>query len=253
MRRLSDSLLFPHRGVWHLTGLQFHLEDFLGFTSLTWDLPLSLSIEVSAPLLTIRPLPIVASSATAGDDISLAHERTGELFDMKPYDPSEGASRILWKTFARSRQLFVRRPEPALLPEGEVAVFVVANRSEDYVVGACRSFLEQLRENQIVILLGTDSAAAPAVLSERDEMHHLLNTDVWSDSAGTGVSFPLYLEALLAKRQFLNRVVVFAPEGRSDWSAPVMDAAAARNIKLSVAAVPETFSMGGRALFNRKL
>ena len=155
-KNLIDSVAFPHRGVWNLMGFDFALHDALGLSSIRWRVPHSAPVEVSARVLPIQPLPIMAASSRSGDQLNHSQERSGDLFDIKAYDPSDGITRVLWKTYARSGQLVVRRPEPAVVPEGEVAIYVVARKNEDYVVGAFLSYLEELERGNITVIFGTD-------------------------------------------------------------------------------------------------
>ena len=245
-KAITDLVVFPHRGVWTVAALRFTIRDTLGFTALTWQVPMSTTVEVSPPTLPIRPLPIVVSSARAGDELQHTRERAGDLYDMKPYDPSDGVTRILWKSFAHSGELFVRRPEPALLPEGEVAVYLVARPEDDHVAGALIDYLEQLQSNQVLMLFGTDGltgiseqGAPPGFLSNGDEIKAAVNRTVWSHAAGSGSDLSQFLNALEAAGRLVHQVVVFAPEEDQRWWAALSSAAASAQIKLVLAVVPE--------------
>jgi hypothetical protein len=242
-RHLIDEVAFPHRGFWELTAVEYRLEDALGLTSLHWRQALTSGLEVSAPTLQVEPLPIVASSARAGDQLSQSRERAGDLFDIKAYDPSDGTKRILWKTFAKSGQLVVRRPEPAVIPEGEVAIYLIAKPREDYVAGALQGYLRQLDENQITVLFATDGMGPEAdtqalgFVTDHEDIQKAINRAVWSGDSGTGRGFGGYLAALQNTGRIIQQVVVFAAaEGK--WFDAVSRIATAGNVKLTVAMVP---------------
>lgn len=246
-RYLLDTILFPHRGLWELESIDFQLSDTLGLSRFTWRAPNTAGIEVRAETIPIHPLPVVASSSRAGDELSQSRERSGDLFDIKAYDPSDGVKRILWKTFAKSGQLVVRRPEPAVIPEGELALYLVAGPDDDYVAGALQDYLRQLEQNQIVVLFGTDGMHEPkadlagGILSSREDIQRAVNRCVWSRESGTGRDFGSFLSALQASDRMLRHVVVFAPES-GEWLPPMLGLASSSSVKLSVAVVPESLA-----------
>ena len=240
-RYLLDEISFPHRGMWEMSGVAMSLEDALGLTRFTWWIELQGGVEISAPTLDVAPLPIVASSARAGDQLSQSRERAGDMFDIKQYDPSDGIKRILWKTYAKSGQLVVRRPEPSVIPEGEVAIFLVARPEEDYVAGALQGYLEQLIENQIVVLFGTDgmsSIGTSQFTMEEGQIRKAINRSVWDRDCGSGKGFGDFLGALQGTGRVIHQVIVFAGMV-GDWFESVSRVAGGNSVKLTVAMVPE--------------
>jgi len=257
VRRLVDTVRFPHRGFWSLEHLNVSLRDALGFTEITSDVPSNASVEVSARNIQIRQLPIVAASSRSGDTLDEARERSGDLFDIKQYDPSDGIKRILWKVYAKTGSVVVRRPEPAIIPEGEVAVFLIANRFDDHVAGALQSYLEELEKNTITVLFGTDGSGAyrtsyvPAhqettstntdlVASKPEQIQSMINRSVWSAHAGTGNDLETFFTALNNMNRVIRRVVVFAPENNTDWFDSIRNVAAAHHVALTIVLAPDS-------------
>ena len=218
--RLIDTCKFPHRGSWQLDGLEVCLQDFLGFTKFSWLLPQKELIEISAPSSEVRPLPIVAASSQPGDLLQHTENRTGDLFDIKAYDPSDGTKRILWKTYAKSRQLVVRRPEPAMVPEGEVAIFSLAAKEDDHVASAAISYIEQLERNNIQVLFGADSLPAKDYLDfatpcvSGAEAKAALRLDVWNTALGTGQGFSRFIEELENLNKSPRQVIFYIDKDR---------------------------------------
>lgn len=239
VRYLIDSVNFPHRGIWRLTSVKVTVGDRFGLSRSLFELPVQQELEVFAPIQPIRPLPIVAASAKAGDLIEHVRERTGDPFDMKAYDPSDGVSRIFWKTFAKSGQLVVRRPEASVIPEGEVAVYVVAGKEDDHVEGAFASYLEQLRNNSIACLFGTDGTNQ--LLVSDGQIFRALHEAVWNSKAGSGSDIPAYLDLLINSGRLITQVIIFAPEQYGDWYAIAQEATSRRGVRLTLAVVPDNF------------
>ena len=258
-RTLVDTVKFPHRGYWTVPGCEFTLRDAFGLTAMAWEGASSSGIEVHAPTIPIVPLPIVAASSRAGDQMQQSRERSGDLFDIKPYDPSDGTKRILWKTFAKSGQLVVRRPEPAVIPEGEVALYLIAGPEDDHVAGALQGYVDQLEANQIVTLFGTDGMSeipneARAAIKEtksepgrggfvsgEENIRRAIARCVWSEYAGTGSDFGRYLRALDAASKPVHNVIVFAPH-HGEWFESLARYAANSSVKLTIALVPESLN-----------
>lgn len=258
-RTVVDTVRFPHRGYWTVPGVKFTLRDAFGLTSMAWEGASNSGIEVHAPTIPIVPLPIVAASSRAGDQMQQSRERSGDLFDIKPYDPSDGTKRILWKTFAKSGQLVVRRPEPAVIPEGEVALYLIAGPEDDHVAGALQGYVDQLEANQIITLFGTDgmseipSEARAAIKETKSEpgrggfvsgeeaIRRAIARCVWSESAGSGADFGRYLRALDAASKPVHNVIVFAPH-HGEWFESLARYAANSSVKLTIALVPESLN-----------
>lgn len=64
----------------------------------------------------------------------------GDLVDQRPYTRSDPARLILWKVYARSRELFVRTPEPSRSPENRPLTYLVAG-AEDRAAAATARLL----------------------------------------------------------------------------------------------------------------
>ncbi len=259
-RHLIDSIRCPHRGLWRLQGMRVSIEDSLGFCKLQWKIAAKESVEVQAPTIAIQALPIVAASSRAGDQLDKSRERSGDPFDLKPYDPSDGIRRILWKTYAKSGELVVRRPEPAIIPEGEVAIYLIAGEQDDVVAGSLQHYLSYLYRQQIDVLFGTDglhhqsdadegNAEATFFCTAKDEIQRAINRSVWSERAGSGEDFRGFIEEISSSNRVLHSVIVFAPaEARgaqsNAWFQRLLTTASEHSVKLSIALVPEEIGRG---------
>ena len=62
----------------------------------------------------------------------------GDRADFRSYGPSDPARLILWKAFARTRELLLRVPEPARTPERRPLVYLVAGAGDDAAAAAAR-------------------------------------------------------------------------------------------------------------------
>ena len=89
------------------------------------------------------PASELLSALTNGDVLPHPHARPiGDRFDNRPYTRSDPARLILWKVYARTRQLLVRAPETARQPERRPLVYLVAGDFDDASAGAARALLD---------------------------------------------------------------------------------------------------------------
>ncbi|MCK5797062.1 MAG: DUF58 domain-containing protein, partial [Deltaproteobacteria bacterium] len=66
----------------------------------------------------------------------------GERLDMRRYAPGDPLRFILWKAFARTRQLLVRAPERAIAPSPSVMAYFVAGPEDEATAAMARFFIE---------------------------------------------------------------------------------------------------------------
>jgi|GEM_PF-7078173 len=234
---IEDSVVFPHRGSWSTLGLNICLCDCFGFFRWSTFSPGSSRIVVYPPPTTLPPLLTHGSGLSRGDEFLYNASRTGDYYDVKPYLPGEGASKIHWKTYAKSRQLIVREREFALVPEGEVPVYLVASRSEDFVASALLAFVEQLKARGLSVIFGTDGLEGDPVKEYADQrieslalegsdesLAQVANRLVWHEDCGTGLGFARFAEFVNRLGTNMKSVVLFAPAGREDWMPSVWQA-----------------------------
>lgn len=210
---LNSTLTFPHRGYWTLRSLQLNITDRLGLTRLTWFFPLENYIEVSAKDMVLGAVSLQALDPHSGDLHNLQHSRQGDLYDIKQYDPSDGLKKILWKVFAKSGQLVVRRPEPATIPQGTIALYLVAKPEEDFVAGAIQTYINFLCGREIKIIFGTDGLRN--IITE-SAIKTTINQMAMHDEAGTGQGLPSFLDTLKQQSQSLE-VIIFTGATNTSW------------------------------------
>ncbi len=213
---ITDYIVFPNRGLYSENNFSITFGDVFGLTKLGWvhNIKNKQLIEVFPPSIEIKPIQIMAASSELGDFSHDSRERTGDLFDYKPYQQGDSLKRVLWKTFARSQSLIVRNPEPAVMPEGEVYIFVIASEKDDTIVSAALSYIGYLEEQNLKALsyfIGT-SQQADFIASNKEEATRLsirykLNTNI-SEQATELLTFH---QTLKDSSHGVNSIIIFAP------------------------------------------
>jgi hypothetical protein len=91
-----------------------------------------------------RPPTAPLLRALAGGD-AVSHPAgppDGDLIEMRRYAPGDPMKRILWKTFAKSRNLMVRLPERAIAPTHRTLAYLVAGDGDEPPAALARLALE---------------------------------------------------------------------------------------------------------------
>jgi len=245
---LPQPITFPHRGRWRLKQIECVFGDHFGLSQLRW----SKRVDQARSTITVRPsrahedttLPVVTSCQRSGDLITDIHERRGDLFDLKPYHPSDGMRRIVWKIFARRGELVARQPEASMTPEGQAIIFCLAGEEEDGVCGAALTYIDHLDQLGIETYVGTEGMlsrppARSPVASER-----LMIDSVWDaarvDSHELTAEFDRVVAAvrsLIGPTTSVDRILIFCSAnrlgiaGHADWTVTLARHLDAQRIK----------------------
>lgn len=173
---LSYRIVFPHRGRWRLAAIRCVLEDRFGFSSSVWlDMSHSdLRVAIRPDEITTISLPVISSSVRSGDDMSHHTERMGEPFDLKPYQPSDGIKKILWKVFAKRGELIARHPEHAVTPEGHVIGYVLARPGDDSLAAWSLAYFTKLKELHLTMEVGCLGMAGESFARSPEQLRELL-------------------------------------------------------------------------------
>jgi len=179
---IFEDLLFPHRGDWIAESFSVSFGDNLGFSLLKWEVSSGAAlaaIRVRIPEISTDSLPVITSCQRPGDILSDQSERQGDPYDLKPYHPSDGVRKILWKVYAKKGELISRHPERAMTPEGQVAVFCMAGKSEDRICSALMNYLKILSDLNLDLFVGCQGGRSRPMGISIPSAEELLIDSVW--------------------------------------------------------------------------
>ena len=220
--RLFDDIEFPHRGIWRVDSIDLTFSDIFGLTQLRWrqgsDEAVQ-TIEVSPPREHGTSLPVITSTIRAGDEVADITHRKGEYYDLKPYHPSDGMRKILWKVYARTGELLARHPEPAMTPEGQVFIFAFANKEDDRLCAVAHAYVEELEELGLAVVFGCEGMQNEPLANSRHAARKLMIDSVWNASLESdelvSSDFAHYIECLTEQHRTTNarKLLIFiSPE-----------------------------------------
>lgn len=206
-----EDVVASERGVHHRIVRRVVVEDAFGLSRLAFRITEAAELVVLPNAGELRQMPVVRS-LSGGDDVP--HPLglpEGDRVDMRRYASGDPVRLVLWKTFARTRQLLVRMPERALVPARRTLGYLVAGEGDEPSAAAARVAVESGA-------LGRDwifsADGAPAPTSSIDEA--LLQIAASRAARGEGA---LGLERFLraADRFGSARAVLFLPPRPGPW------------------------------------
>jgi len=147
----------------------------------------------------------------------------GDRAEIRRYAPGDSARDVLWKTFARTGLLMVRKPERSLEPAKQVSAYLMAGARDEAAAAAARRALESgaLGEGW---RFGADGARAVA-RTLGDALHAVAES-------GAAVG-PTRLGAFLDSAAGADPCIVFAPAHDGPWRAEALRVAERHGPRLS--------------------
>jgi hypothetical protein len=225
--RAREVIVAGHRA--HASELvrRFAVWDAFGLARVAWTRREAASVTILPSLGRLRWIPSVHSRAGADGLSHPAGTPEGDRIDIRRYAPGDPARDILWKVFARTRQLNVRMRERSLERAPRTVAYLLAATGDEPAAAAARLALESgaLGRDWIFGADGTkgtldDLEAARLAIARSGSVETQAETGLGvflGEVSGLGV----------------ESCVVFAPARAGRWTAPVLSLAARQPGRLS--------------------
>ena len=166
---------------------------------------------------------LVVTSA-GGDGVAHpAGSPEGDRVELRRYAPGDSARDVLWKTFARTGVLMVRRPERSLEPARQVSAYLMADPRDEAAAAAARLALESGALGE-AWRFGADGASAVA-RTLGDALHAVAES-----GSARG---PTQLGAFLESAASADPCIVFAPAHDGPWREQALRSAEKHGPRLS--------------------
>ncbi len=121
---------------------QFTMSDVLGFSRYSWRQKQSLALLALPKTNTVKPLPLL-QSLTAEDGIpNPSGDPDGDRMEIRPYVPGDSVRNIMWKVYARNRQLNVRLAEKSVFPSKRTVAYLLSSDNDEAAAAVARVALE---------------------------------------------------------------------------------------------------------------
>ena len=120
----------------------FTVSDVLGFCRYSWRQSQNAQLLVLPQCNTIRALPLLRS-LTAEDGIpSPTGNPEGDRMEIRPYVPGDSVRNIMWKTYARNRQLNVRLAEKSVYHSNRTMAYLLSGTNDEAAAAVARVAVE---------------------------------------------------------------------------------------------------------------
>ncbi len=189
---------------------RFRIGDAFGLARIVFEVEAPASFVVLPAIRGLRRLSWLKALASGEGIPHPAGSPEGDRMEMRRYVPGDSVRHILWKTFARSRQLEVRMPERSVHRARRTLAYLVAGPDDEAAAAAARVALESSALGE-AWLFGADGTEAPT-----DRLDAALRAIARSAGARPGGDPESGLRRFLgsARADAATHCVVFAPASR---------------------------------------
>ena len=188
------------------------VSDIFGLTRISFSITERRSVRFLPWVGALRQMHVVRGMS-GGDEISHHDgEPKGDRFDTRHYVPGDPIRFVLWKVFAKSRELIVRTPERAISPARQTMAYLVAGEGDEAAAGAARVAVD------VGVLGGDWVLGADGCGDMAADKEHALELLAQSASASEGQSgggLSDFLDKSTAGKA--SRAVVFVPPRPGPW------------------------------------
>lgn len=215
---------------------QFTVADVLGFSRYSWRQKQKVGFLALPRKNTVKQLPLLRS-LTAEDGIpNLSGDPEGDRMEIRPYVPGDSVRNIMWKLYARNRQLNVRLAEKSVFHSKRIVAYLLSSKNDEAAAAVTRVALESgaLGENW---LFAADGSPDPT-----DNLVTAL--DVVAASRGIdkthGYGLDKFLE--LAAGRTATHCIIFVAAERAAWLPALKQTLARYNGQLSLVMATDGFT-----------
>lgn len=225
--RLVEEVVARRRGEIAEVEREIEVADAFGLTRVAWRHRETRPLLVLPHVGRLNALDRVRSLASAEGLPHPSGAPEGDRMEIRPYVPGDSPRHILWKVYARTRQLEVRVPERAVDRSRRTAAYLLAGPDDEAAAAVARTALEKGLLGPSWIF-AADGSPEPV-----DELEPAIRAIARSGSfadAGAGTGLPAAtadgLRAFLAHPEVRREThcVVFAAARPGAWVDPVLAA-----------------------------
>jgi hypothetical protein len=140
--RLIEELIPQKRCLTTEVIRQFTVSDVLGFCRYSWQQKQTIRCKALPMTKSVKPLPLLRS-LTAEDGIpNPIGDPEGDRMEIRPYAPGDSVRNIMWKVYARNRQLNVRLAEKSVFHSRRTVAYLLSSENDEAAAAVARIALE---------------------------------------------------------------------------------------------------------------
>ncbi|MFK7865242.1 MAG: DUF58 domain-containing protein [Pseudohongiellaceae bacterium] len=120
----------------------FTVADVLGFSHYSWRQSQQINAQALPMLDAAKQLPILRSLTSEDGIPNPTGSPEGDRMEIRPYAPGDSVRDILWKVYARNRQLNVRLAEKSVFHSKRTIAYLLSSDDDEAAAAAARIALE---------------------------------------------------------------------------------------------------------------
>jgi hypothetical protein len=221
--RLAEQVTPARRGLEEAIVRRIEIGDAFALTKIAFPHREVIRVRAVPSTGALDRLRLSRSIAAGDETYDPEGAAEGERVDIRGYAPGDPIRFILWKVFAKTRQLVVRTPERAISPARRAFAYVVSGRGDEPAAGVARKAVETGALGASFVM-GADGV--PEDARSADEALELLARS-GSATVGDGAGLAAFLRR--AAPAPATRAIVFVPAFDGRWRTELLAAARTRS------------------------
>ena len=194
---------------------RFTVSDVLGFCKYSWMQKQDAQCMVLPRANTVKSLPFLRS-LTAEDGIpNPTGNPEGDRMEIRPYVPGDSVRNIMWKNYARNRQLNVRLAEKSVFQSTRTVAYLLSSKHDEAASAVARAALESgaLGDDWVFSADGSEGVYSDLASS----------LSAIAKSRAIREPYPYGLNDFLSKAsaQTATHCIVFAAAESAPWLLPI--------------------------------
>ena len=225
---LREEIVARRRGWASQLKRRVTVEDVFGLTRLAWVHVDPSEVTVLPDRGQLRDMPVIQSKTAAEGIPHPSGAPEGDRMDIRRYAPGDSVRNILWKTYARTRQLNVRIPELSIERSKKTIAYLLGGPDDEAAAAAARVALEAgaLGENWVFGADGTEGSTEslePALTAIARSGSFAAEQARSAEEESPRSGLVRYLREV--GNQGEVHCIVFAPSSAGAWTEDVLEAA----------------------------
>ncbi len=219
--RRHETATPQRRGSYSRVRRRIDVSDAFRLTKITLLHEESRAVNCLPSVGALAKMNVVRSLSNGDDYPNPTSAAEGDRSDLRRYSPGDPVRFILWRVFAKTRQIVIKVPERAQSVATKAVAYLVAGEGDEAAAGAARLTLESGALGKDWVF-GVDGSALDA--KTLDGAHGLIAASVNATPEQTGAGLASFMD----RNARAGRVLVFVPARNGEWLARVVAAAARR-------------------------
>jgi hypothetical protein len=211
---LEEEVTAHARGWSETLRRRVEIFDAFGLASIALESVEARPVRMLPSVGALKQMHVVRTLAGGGDIAHPAGTPEGDRLDLRQYTPGDPIRFVLWRVFARTRDLVVRTPEKALSAARKTLAYLVTGAADEPAAGAARVAVD-------VGALGGDWAlgadGVPEAATTREAALEALARSKSAPRGEAGEGLARFMKR--AADQGGGRAVVFVPGRPGPWLA----------------------------------